>query len=158
MMRDTHNSDKLGIGHLPFVGAGDFDTSYAPIEFDDGQYHVRCVVNYGSFDRLGQYREGGILWVVADEEGTQEIHLVAQEGDARMILFAEDKEAGEQASVEQSLGETCYAHVAKGQMFSQLHAELAQAYDIGKWEPILQVAFKGMDFSATLEGLGYSMG
>lgn len=145
----------LTIGHLPFVGAGEFDTSYTPIEFDDGRYHVKCVVNYASFDVKGQYREGGILWTVTDNETKSEVCLVGQEGDARLILFAEDGSTDASASVEYSLAEKAYSHVIKGEMFRQLRAKLADVADVGPWRSLLHAAFKHIDMDATLEGLGY---
>ena len=146
----------LEIGHLTFVGAGEFDTSYAPIEYDDGRYHIKCVVNYGSFLLTEQYREGGILWSITDTETKAEIRLIAQEGDARLILFAEDREKGEQASTEYALIEGCHAQSAKDSLIGQLRAELDQVADRTKWEPIMEAAGRNIDMEATLEGLGYS--
>lgn len=149
----------LKVDHLPFVGAGEFDTSYAPVEFDDGQYHVKCVVNYGSFYVNEEYREGGIMWSVTDTETDDEIRLVAQEGDARVILFAESTRRAEQASTEYSLADTAYAHVAKGTLFRQLTREIARNDEMNadKWKPLLQAAFRNINMEATLQGLGYNM-
>lgn len=146
----------LTVGHLPFVGAGEFDTSYAPVDFTDGRYHVRGVVNYGSFDVAEQYREGGILWSVTDTETGAEIRLIAQEGDARLILLAEDKAAQETADTEFSLADTAYSHVVKGSLFQQLHLTIADKYDIDKWRPLMRKAFEAIDMDATLKGLGYT--
>lgn len=151
--------DGLKVEHLPFVGAGEFDTSYTPIDFYDGdgdRFHVRCVVNYGSFDIKEQYREGGILWIVEDKDSHNEIHLIGQEGDARLILFAENKERNERAETEYSLSETAYSHVAKGCLFKAIRQEIANRYDIAEWQDILQVAFADIDMDETLRGLGYS--
>lgn len=151
----TENID-LTVEHLPVVGAGEFDTSYAPIDFTDGQYRIKSLVNYGSFDAKAQYREGGILWSIIDTETGAEVRLIAQESDARLILFAENKAAQEAAETEFSLANIAYSHVAKGTLFQQLHAKLANAYDIEKWRPLMTKAFETINMDATLKGLGYT--
>ena len=148
----------LTIGHLPFVGAGEFDTSWAPVDTYDDGIRIRCFVNYGSFDVNGQYREGGILWLVEDEGEHDEIHLVGQEGDARLTLFAENAGRQEYAEVEYDLSEVAHSHVAKGVLFQRLGKALADAPEGERWSRLLCVAFRNIDMDATLRGMGYSEG
>lgn len=147
----------LRIGHLPAIGAGEFDTSYVPVEYDEGRYHIRCVVNYGSLMADRQYREGGIMWSVTD--GDKEIRLVGQEGDARLILMAEDEGTGASATAEHSLVDVVYVHVMRTEMFRSLMDAMGgtDGFDGQDWKELVRVAMKSMDLVATMEGLGYSL-
>lgn len=148
----------LRIGHLPTIGAGEFDTSYVPVEYDEGRYHIRCIVNYGSLMVDGQYREGGIMWSVTD--GDKEIRLVGQEGDARLILMAEDEGAGVSAMAEHSVADVTYVHVMRTEMFQSLMDAIGETDGLGgqDWKELVRVAMKSIDLVATMEGLGYSLG
>lgn len=146
----------LTIGHLPTIGAGEFDTSYVPVEFDDGDLHVRCMVNYASLLVNGRYREGGIMWSVTDSE--REVRLIGQEGDARLILLAEDSRTGDGVSCEYPLVEDHYVHASRTQLFSGLLRRLAEREWLGeeeRWEVLVRKAMEAFDIDATLRGLGY---
>jgi len=148
----------LTIGHLPAIGAGEFDTSHVPVEFDDGKFHVRCVVNYASLLVNGRYREGGIMWSATD--GEREVRLIGQEGDARLILLAENEGPGEGVSCEYPLVEASYVHASKTQMFSGLLRRMRERGwlgDDGSWAELVMKAMETFDTDAMLRGLGYEI-